>query len=101
MSTLQDRFAKAQSDVNSLAQRPDNKTTLKLYALYKQATQGDVAGEPPNGFDLVRGAKFDAWSKIRGTSARDAMQQYVDLVASLGIKDSIERAIQVRETKSS
>ena len=55
----------------------------KLYALYKQATQGDVSGEQPGGFDFVRRAKFDAWREMRGTSITDAMQQYVDLVASL------------------
>ena len=83
MSALQDRFAQAQQDVNGLAERPDNNTMLKLYALYKQATQGDATGEPPSVFDSVRRAKFDAWSEIKGTSAEDAMQQYIDLVASL------------------
>jgi diazepam-binding inhibitor (GABA receptor modulating acyl-CoA-binding protein) len=83
MSALQDRFAQAQEDVNGLAERPDNNTMLKLYALYKQATQGDATGERPGGFDFVRAAKFDAWSEIKGTSAEDAMQQYIDLVASL------------------
>ena len=83
MSALQDRFAQAQEDVNALAERPDNNTMLKLYALYKQATQGDAIGERPGGFDFVRAAKFDAWSEIKGTSAEDAMQQYIDLVASL------------------
>ena len=28
-------------------------------------------------------AKFDAWSEVKGMAAKDAMQQYVDLVASL------------------
>ena len=56
---------------------------LKLYALYKQATKGDAKGERPGGFDFVAHTKFDAWSEIRGTSAEDAMQQYIDLVASL------------------
>ena len=83
MSSLQDRFTQAQQDVNSLASRPDNDTMLKLYALYKQATKGDVAGDPPGGFDFVARAKFDAWSAVKGTSAKDAMQQYVDLVASM------------------
>jgi acyl-CoA-binding protein len=64
MSALQDRFAQAQEDVNALAERPDNNTMLKLYALYKQATQGDATGERPGGFDFVRAAKFDAWSEI-------------------------------------
>ena len=83
MSDLQDRFVQAQEDVNGLAERPDNNTLLKLNALFKQATQGDAAGERPGGFDFVRAAKFDAWSEIKGTSAGDAMQQYIDLVASL------------------
>jgi len=82
MSALQDRFAQAQKDVNSLSERPDDDIMLKLYALYKQATKGDAKGERP-GFDFVARAKFDAWSEVKGTSAKDAMQQYVDLVASL------------------
>ncbi len=83
MSDLEARFAKAQQEVNSLAERPDDSTLLKLYALYKQATQGDAEGERPGTFDFVRRAKFDAWSAIKGTSARDAMQQYIDVAASL------------------
>jgi len=83
MSDLEARFAQAQQDVNSLARRPDDNTMLKLYALYKQATQGDAAGERPGPFDFVKRAKFDAWSEIKGTSTNDAMQQYVDLAASL------------------
>ena len=83
MSVLQDRFAQAPKDVNDLAERPDNNTMLKLYALYKQATKGDAKGERPGGFDFVARAKFDAWSEVKGISAEDAMQQYIDLVASL------------------
>jgi diazepam-binding inhibitor (GABA receptor modulator, acyl-CoA-binding protein) len=83
MPDLQARFAQAQEDVNALSERPDNATLLKLYALYKQATQGDAKGEPPSNFDFVRRAKFDAWSAIKGTSTRQAMEQYIDLVASL------------------
>ncbi|HEV2448030.1 MAG TPA: acyl-CoA-binding protein [Candidatus Sulfopaludibacter sp.] len=83
MSDLQARFLKAQQDVNGLPERPDNDTMLKLYALYKQATQGDASGDRPGGFDFVKQAKFDAWSGVKGTTAGDAMQQYVELVASL------------------
>jgi acyl-CoA-binding protein len=83
MSSLQELFTQAQQDVNSLPSRPDNDTMLKLYALYKQATKGDATGDPPGGFDFVARAKFDAWSAVRGTSAEDAMQQYVDLVAAM------------------
>jgi acyl-CoA-binding protein len=83
MSDLQHRFAQAQQDVNDLAERPDNDTLLKLYALYKQATQGDAAGDRAGAFDFVRRAKFDAWSAIQGTAREDAMRQYVALAASL------------------
>ena len=83
MSDLQARFAHAQQDAKNLPERPDNDTLLKLYALYKQATQGDAAGEPPSGFDLVRRAKFDAWNAMKGATAEDSMRQYVDLVAAL------------------
>jgi acyl-CoA-binding protein len=83
MSSLEDRFAQAQQDVNSLSERPDNDTMLRLYSLFKQATKGDAAGEPPGAFDFVARAKFDAWSKMKGTSTQDAMQQYIDLASSL------------------
>ena len=83
MSDLQARFTQAQQDVNTLAERPDNNTLLKLYALFKQATQGDATGEQPGSFDFVRRAKFDAWSALQGTTTEDARQQYIDLVASL------------------
>lgn len=83
MSDLQARFAQAEQDVNGLDHRPDNDTLLKLYALFKQATQGDANGEPPSSFDFVRRAKYDAWCTIQGTSTEDAMQQYIRLVTSL------------------
>ena len=83
MSDLNTQFAQAQKDVNSLSERPDNDTMLKLYALYKQATQGDAGGERPGAFDFVRRAKFDAWTGVKGTSTEDAMRQYVELVDSL------------------
>ena len=83
MSLLEDQFTGAQKDVNSLPERPDNDTLLKLYALYKQATKGDAAGERPGGFDFVGRAKFDAWNELKGTSAKDAMEKYVELVKSL------------------
>jgi diazepam-binding inhibitor (GABA receptor modulating acyl-CoA-binding protein) len=83
MPDLQSRFAQAQKDANTLPERPDNNSLLKLYALYKQATAGDASGEPPGSFDFVRRAKFDAWSALKGVTSEDSMRQYIDLVASL------------------
>jgi diazepam-binding inhibitor (GABA receptor modulator, acyl-CoA-binding protein) len=66
-----------------LTKRPSNEELLQLYALYKQATEGDVTGERPGGFDFKAIAKFDAWSALDGTSKEDAMQQYIAFVDQL------------------
>lgn len=84
MSDLKSRFEKAAADVKSLPERPDNDTLLKLYALYKQASEGDVSGPKPGFFDFVGTAKYEAWSKLKGTRGEDAMQKYIELVEKLG-----------------
>ena len=65
-------------------QRPDNATMLKLYSHYKQATEGDVAGEKPGFTEFVNRAKYEAWAKLKGTRSDEAMQKYIDLVKKLG-----------------
>jgi len=80
---LNSEFKKAQEKVNGLSERPDNATSLGLYALFKQATQGDVSGERPGMLDLIRRAKYDAWAGVIGMSADDAMRAYIELAESL------------------
>lgn len=83
MPDLDSKFESAVAASKTLPQRPDNATLLKLYALYKQATAGDVEGERPGFGDLVGRAKWDAWNALKGTPAEQAKQDYVDLVESL------------------
>ena len=83
MSDLKAKFEQAAKDVHSLAERPDNDTLLRLYALYKQGAEGDVSGPKPGFFDFVGTAKYEAWAKLAGTSQDDAMKKYVDLVKKL------------------
>jgi acyl-CoA-binding protein len=83
MTDLQSAFEQAAKDVQSLPDRPDNETLLRLYALYKQGSEGDVSGAKPGFFDFVGTAKYEAWSKLKGTSSDDAKQKYVDLVKKL------------------
>ena len=83
MSDLKSTFEQAVAASKNLPERPDNQTLLKLYALYKQATAGDVEGKRPGFTDMVGRAKWDAWNKLKGTSDKDAMQQYIDLIESL------------------
>ncbi|HXF45434.1 MAG TPA: acyl-CoA-binding protein [Burkholderiaceae bacterium] len=83
MSDLKTKFEKAVADSKNLPERPDNATLLKLYALYKQATSGDVDGKRPGFSDMVGRAKWDAWNELKGTSAEEAMQRYIALVEEL------------------
>ncbi|MFC7301013.1 acyl-CoA-binding protein [Cognatiluteimonas weifangensis] len=83
MSDLQSRFEQAAKDIQSLSERPDNDTLLRLYALYKQGSEGDVSGPKPGFFDFVGTAKYEAWAKLKGTAQDDARQKYVDLVKKL------------------
>ncbi|HEY6133269.1 MAG TPA: acyl-CoA-binding protein [Rubrivivax sp.] len=82
MANLKATFDKAVADSKNLPEKPDNATLLQLYALYKQAG-GDVEGKRPGFTDMVGRAKYDAWAAIKGKSADEAMQAYVDLIESL------------------
>ena len=83
MTDLKADFETAVTASRQVAAMPDNATLLELYALFKQATVGDVTGERPEGFDLVGAAKFDAWEDRRGLSKDDAMRAYIAVVTRL------------------
>ncbi|WP_326538418.1 acyl-CoA-binding protein [Pseudorhodoferax sp.] len=83
MSDLKAAFEAAVAGSKQLPEKPDNMTLLKIYALYKQATAGDVEGKRPGFTDMVGRAKFDAWDGLKGKSADEAMQDYIDLIESL------------------
>ena len=83
MSDVKKQFEAATAASKNLKERPDNDTMLKLYALYKQATAGDVEGRRPGFTDMVGRAKYDAWAGIKGKGAEDAMKEYTALVNSL------------------
>ena len=83
MSDLQQRFDAAVASSKNLSERPDNATLLKLYALYKQGSSGDVDGKRPGFADMVGRAKWDAWNELEGRSTEQAMQDYVELIESL------------------
>ena len=83
MSVLKTSFDAAVAKAKQLTAKPDNATLLKIYALYKQATAGDVKGERPGSFDMVGTAKFDAWEGQQGTSKDDAMAAYIALIDTL------------------
>eukprot|EP00505_MAST-04D_sp_SCG-Rhode-Island_P002908 Stramenopile-MAST_4_protein_2908 len=73
-------FAIAVKEVQTASEWSKAITTdrkLLCYAFYKQALQGDVTGEQPWAVQFEARSKYDAWAKLKGTSAEDAMQAYV------------------------
>ncbi|BDD93242.1 acyl-CoA-binding protein [Pandoraea sp. XJJ-1] len=83
MSDLQTRFDEAVAQSKALPERPDNFTLLRIYALFKQGTEGDVSGARPGITDFVGRAKFDAWEMLKGKSKEEAQEAYVALVDEL------------------
>ena len=80
MTDLKKRFEAAARDVLKAKRDPGSDMKLRLYAHYKQATEGDVTGEKPGFTDFVNRAKYEAWAKLKGTSSEKAMEDYVKLV---------------------
>lgn len=76
-------FEAALARVNELTEDPGNEAKLKMYALYKQATVGDVEGKRPGFTNPVGRAKYDAWAGVKGMSSQDAEAAYVEFVNSL------------------
>ena len=83
MSDLKAQFEQAVTDSKNLPERPDNTTLLKIYGLYKQASEGDNTGKRPGFTDMVGRMKFDAWAELKGKGGEEAMQEYVELIESL------------------
>ncbi|MEQ8475901.1 acyl-CoA-binding protein [Fulvivirga sp.] len=76
-------FEAAVTKSKTLTQRPANDELLKLYALYKQSTEGDNGEQRPGGFDFKAIAKHDAWAELKGKSQSDAKQEYISFVEEL------------------
>ena len=83
MSDLKAQFEAAVAESKNLTERPDNATLLKLYALYKQGSQGDNTDPKPGFSDMIGRAKWEAWNAIKGQSSEEAMQAYIDQIESL------------------
>lgn len=83
MENLRAEFEKAAKDVTGLSSRPSNEDLLALYALYKQATEGDVKGSRPGMLDIKGRKKYDSWAEKKGVAADAAMKEYVALVRRL------------------
>ncbi|XP_057350272.1 enoyl-CoA delta isomerase 2 isoform X2 [Manis pentadactyla] len=94
MRASQKDFENSVNRVKLLKKDPGNEAKLKLYALYKQATEGPCNTPKPSVFDLINKAKWDAWNSLGSLSKETARQNYVDMVSSLS--SSAESSSQIK-----
>ncbi|WP_166266810.1 acyl-CoA-binding protein [Marinobacter caseinilyticus] len=85
MSDLKARFDEAVNYIQTAEGdfKPSNELKLEFYALFKQASEGDVTGKRPGMMDFVGRAKYDAWESVKGMSSDEAMQQYIDRLEAM------------------
>eukprot|EP00931_Biecheleriopsis_adriatica_P055154 TRINITY_DN32548_c0_g2_i1.p1 TRINITY_DN32548_c0_g2~~TRINITY_DN32548_c0_g2_i1.p1 ORF type:complete len:736 (+),score=146.29 TRINITY_DN32548_c0_g2_i1:100-2208(+) len=77
----QQRFQEAQAKaVAKFTQQTPEPLRLQIYAHYKQATMGDVQGDPPGFFQKKEREKYDAWVQLKGMSFEQAVDRYCSLV---------------------
>ncbi|MHA7129348.1 acyl-CoA-binding protein [Algoriphagus namhaensis] len=80
--TIEEAVAKTKT----FTSKPSNEELLKLYSLYKQATEGDNTNERPGGFDFKAAAKYNAWLALKGKTQEEAKSEYIALVEELSGK---------------
>lgn len=81
--SLIEEFQQAADRSQKLAKRPTNEELLDLYALFKQATEGDITGDRPIGFDFKALAKYQAWDDKKGMTKEKAMETYIAFMKKL------------------
>jgi diazepam-binding inhibitor (GABA receptor modulating acyl-CoA-binding protein) len=83
--SLTEEFQQAAERSQKLTKRPTNEELLDLYALFKQATEGDITGDRPQGFDFKALAKYQAWDDKKGMTKENAMEAYITLMKKLEV----------------
>lgn len=56
---------------------------LRFYALYKQSTAGPCTAPKPSEFDMKKGYKWKAWTRLGDMSKEEAMRSYVNAVVEV------------------
>lgn len=87
MSDLETEFQHAVDKVRNAPStggfKPTRAYMLKMYALFRQAKDGDVRGKRPSVLKVIERAKHDAWAGTKGKNREDAMREYIAEVESV------------------
>ncbi|XP_062578696.1 enoyl-CoA delta isomerase 2-like, partial [Saccostrea cucullata] len=90
LGAFDDDFEKAKNRLNTLREEPGNDVKLRIYALFKQATNGKCNTQKPGMMDFVGKAKWDAWNSLGDITQDAAKQKYIELVDELAGKEKPE-----------
>ncbi|KAL6421295.1 hypothetical protein ACFW04_011892 [Cataglyphis niger] len=75
------------------AYQPSNEIMLRFYSYYKQATEGPCQQAKPAFWEVVKKAKWDAWSRLGNMSRMEAMNNYVEeltkIVETMSYTDNV------------
>jgi len=84
MDELEESFKNAVQLVNErkLKNTPNDNELSNLYKYFKQATIGDINISCPL-LDLKGRTKWFAWDSIKGMSAKEAKEKYIETVLEL------------------
>ncbi|XP_054719449.1 enoyl-CoA delta isomerase 2-like [Uloborus diversus] len=100
MSSQATNFQDAMKRVKTLKADPGNDVKLKLYSLFKQATEGQCSASKPSAFDFVGKAKWDAWNSLGAMSQDEAKEKYISLVDELcGVEQSDKTDSEKKNSK--
>jgi len=98
---ISEKFDKAKDQLNSLKNDPGNAVKLEMYALFKQAVNGENTTKKPSSLNFVGSAKWNAWKELSGMTQDEAKLKYVNIVEELLKAEGGEITEEVNESSDS
>ena len=87
--TLIPWFAAAEEIKNKINKTLSDDELKEIYALFKQASMGDININKPGMMNLTAVAKWEAWSSKKGMGQEEAKQKYIELPKELKEKHGL------------
>ncbi|XP_032684416.1 acyl-CoA-binding domain-containing protein 4 isoform X1 [Odontomachus brunneus] len=95
--TTEEKFNAAVNVIRNLpkngAYQPSHEIMLRFYSYYKQATEGPCQQGKPAFWEVVKKAKWDAWTRLGNMSRTEAMNNYVEelkrIVETMSYTDNV------------
>jgi acyl-CoA-binding protein len=84
---LETKFQEAVTIASNMTQASlPQDVQLRLYALYKQASFGNLSYNHSESYDLRNAFKTNAWIQISHLTIDEAKEQYIEIINSLVAK---------------